>query len=289
MKKIVVFFAFLVVAHVSVSQDRVRLYPAKAPGSESWNWTEAVVEDPRSGRIVYNVVDPELLIFRAPKEKANGTAIVIAPGGAFHILSIDNEGIEVAKRLNELGITAFVLKYRVVHSLTDNPFQELMPLMNDFKKLDEINAPVVEMATMDGIEAMKYVRKRATEYSIDPKKVGFMGFSAGGTLTMSVLLSAPQDQKPNFIAPIYLYGPAVIGHQMPSTSTPIFVAVATDDQLGFVPHSLTLYQKWMTEKMPAELHVYEKGGHGFGIRPHGTTSDHWFSDFENWLRARKLI
>lgn len=284
------FFLLCAVAMQGVfAQEKVRLYPGKAPGSEQWNWTEAVVEDPRSGRIVYNVVDPELLIYRAPKDKANGTSIIVAPGGAFHILSIDNEGIDVAKRLNELGITAFVIKYRVVHSVTNNPFQELMPLMSDFKKLDQINAPVVEMATRDGIEAMKYVQQHAAELAVDATRIGFMGFSAGGTLTMSVLMSAPMELKPNFIAPIYLYGPAVIGNTMPTQQTPIFLAVATDDQLGFVPHSIDLYQKWMTAKMPCELHIFEKGGHGFGIRPKGTSSDQWFSDFENWLRARKLI
>jgi acetyl esterase/lipase len=273
----------------SFAQTKVKLYSGKAPGSESWNWTEGSVDAPDGGRFIYNVVEPELLIYPAPKEKANGTSIIVAPGGAFHILSIDSEGIEVAKFLNSLGITAFVIKYRVVHSITNNPFQELMPLMSDFKKLDEINAPVVEMATKDGIEAMKYVKQHSAEYGIDTKKIGCMGFSAGGTLTMSVMMSAPQELKPNFAAPIYLYGNAVLGNEMPKESTPMFIGVATDDQLGFVPHSITLYNQWFDAKYPVELHIYEKGGHGFGMRKMNTSSDHWISDFENWLRVRELI
>jgi acetyl esterase/lipase len=211
---------------------------------------------------------------------------VVAPGGAFHIISIENEGINVAKWLNERGITAFVLKYRLVKMLTDNPFKELMSLMGDFKKLDSINAPVLEMAKNDGIEAMKYIRSHAKELHIDPSKIGFMGFSAGGTVTMSVMLSAAQEWKPNFIAPIYLYKKAVVGNLMPTKVTPIFVAVASDDQLGLMPHSIQLYEEWNAAKQPAELHVYEKGGHGFGIMKHNTSSDQWSADFENWLKLR---
>ena len=126
MKKVLHIILFVLLFQFSFAQTIVKLYPGKAPGSENWNWKEAVVESP-GGRITYNVVEPELLIFAAPKEKANGTSIIVAPGGAFHILSIDNEGTDVAKWLNTLGVTAFVIKYRVVHSLTDNPFQEFMP------------------------------------------------------------------------------------------------------------------------------------------------------------------
>ncbi|MDI1322051.1 MAG: alpha/beta hydrolase [Algoriphagus sp.] len=271
------------------AQQVISLYQGKAPGSESWNWEEKETTPMPNNRMLYNVVEPTLIVYPAPKDKANGTSVIVAPGGAFHILSIDSEGIEVAKWLNERGITAFVFKYRVVRSLTDNPFQEMMPLMQDFKKLDEINAPVVEMAKNDGIEVMKYVKNNAAEMGLDPNKIGFMGFSAGGTVTISVMLSAPQGLKPNFIAPIYLYANAVLGNEMPEKMTPAFIAVASDDQLGFVPHSIQFYEKWSSAKHPTELHVYEKGGHGFGMEIQNTSSDHWTVDFENWLRGRGFI
>lgn len=290
MKKLVFISLIIVSIQPLLAQSTVKLYPGKAPGSESWNWSEAVTDPATMGmRFVYNVVVPELLVYPAPKDKANGTSVIVAPGGAFHILSIDSEGIEVAQWLNAKGITAFVLKYRLVRSLTDNPFQELMPLMSDSKKLDEINAPVVEMAKNDGIAAMKYVKQHTADYGLDPKKIGFMGFSAGGTVTMSVMMSAPQELKPNFAAPIYLYKHAVVGNEMPKETTPMFIAVATDDQLGFVPHSIELYNQWFAAKQPVELHVYDKGGHGFGMRKNNTSSDHWTVDFENWLRAMKLL
>jgi len=290
MKKVIVLFALVSGLLSAQAQTSVKLYNGKAPGSESWTWTEATTEPGTFGmRFVYNVVEPELLLYPAPKDKANGTSVIVAPGGAFHILSIDSEGIEVAQWLNSKGITAFVLKYRLVHSLTNDPFQELMPLMGDSKKLDEINAPVVVMAKDDGIAAMKYVKQHVADFGLDPKKIGFMGFSAGGTLTMSVMMSAPQELKPNFAAPIYLYKNAVIGNEMPKESTPMFIAVATDDQLGFAPHSIELYNQWYGAKQPVELHVYDKGGHGFGMRKKNTSSDNWTVDFENWLRVMGLL
>lgn len=275
-------------SHAVIAQTVIPLYEGKAPGSYSWDWKEASVMMGKN-TIVYNVVTPTLTYYPAPKEKANGTAVIVAPGGAFHILSMNSEGTEVAKWLNDRGVAAFVLKYRVVRSVTNNPFAELMPLMNDFKKLDSINAPVVVMATADGIQAMQYVRSHAASMYINPMKIGFMGFSAGGTLTMSVAMSAPKEWKPNFVAPIYLYNNAVIGDEMPDKTVPIYIAVASDDQLKFVPQSINLYQKWMKEGHDAELHIFEKGGHGFGMNQQNTSSDFWTASFDNWLQIRGFI
>lgn len=289
MKRISVLCFLLFATFQIQAQNSIKIYNGKAPGSEEWTWTEKVITPQPGNRILYNVSEPELLHFPAPVEKANGTSIIVAPGGAFHILSLDNEGVRIAKWLNELGISAFVLKYRLVKSQTDNPFETLIPLMQDKDKLDSINAPVVELAKNDGIEAMKYVRSNAENLGIDPQKIGFMGFSAGGTVTMSVALSAPEEWKPDFLAPVYLYRKAVLGSQMPLRKTPIFIAVASDDELDFMPHSVSLYQDWFAAGHPSELHVYENGGHGFGFAKKGTSSDQWTADFENWLRIRGLI
>lgn len=283
------FVIFISAVLTAFGQEVIRLYPGKAPGSENWDWVEKETNPFPNNRMLYNVSVPELIHFPAPDSKKTGTSILVAPGGAFHILSIDNEGIKVAEWLNSLGIDAFVLKYRLVKSTTDNPFAELIPLMNNKEKLDSINAPVVEMAKNDGIEAMKYVRGHAESLGLDPGKIGFMGFSAGGTVTMSVMLSAAEKWKPDFIAPIYLYKKAVLGKDMPTKETPIFVAVSTDDGLGFLSHSLELFEDWVAAGQPAELHAYEKGDHGFGMAKKGTTSDHWSKNMEIWLQKRKLI
>ncbi|CAM4205393.1 alpha/beta hydrolase [Cytophagaceae bacterium 50C-KIRBA] len=286
------FLCFLLSLNISFaySQERFSLYSDKAPGSESWDWKEA--ESSSNGfntRLVYNVVEPSITAYFPEKSKANGTSVIVAPGGAFHILSIDSEGIEVAKWLNQRGITAFVLKYRVVHMLSNDPVKELSAKMQDFNKLDAINAPVVELATKDGLMAMEYVRQHAPTWGLNPQKIGFMGFSAGGTLTMSVLQTATEANRPNFVAPIYLYKKAVLGTQIPSTRIPIFIAAASDDNLGLAPHSVELYLEWLKAKQPAELHMYTKGGHGFGMRKMNTPSDHWTVDFEHWLRFHQYI
>lgn len=291
MRKILTLVTFILIASFSFAQETViPLYNGPAPGSESWNWNEAVYTNSLvKANIVYNVSKPTLTAYLPSKAKANGTAVIVAPGGAFHILSIDNEGADVAKWLNERGITAFVLKYRLVKSETADPIKELMPLMSNSEKLDVINASVVEMATQDGLTAVQYVRDHAADYGIKPDKIGFMGFSAGGTLTLSVVQTAPDAARPNFVAPIYAYEKAILGSQIPAVQTPIFIAAASDDDLGFASHSVNIYIKWLTAKQPAELHMYEKGGHGFGMQKKKISSDHWTSDFENWLQSHGYL
>lgn len=272
------------------AQKVIQLYDSKPTGSETWTWNEAVsTKNMFNTEVVYNVSKPTLTAYLPDPLLATGTAIIIAPGGAFHTLSINSEGIDVAKYLNSKGIAAFVLKYRVVHSLTDDPVKEILGKMADFKKLDEENAPVVPLAMADGIAAVQYVRDHAKEMDITPDKIGFMGFSAGGTLTMSVVYNATDANRPNFVAPIYAYEPAVIGSTIPSQKTPIFVAVAGDDQLGLMPNSISIYKKWFDAKQPAELHVYEKGGHGFGMRKQNIPTDTWYERFGEWLKMQGYL
>ncbi|MCU0470167.1 MAG: GDSL-type esterase/lipase family protein, partial [Arcicella sp.] len=161
--------------------------------------------------------------------------------------------------------------------------------MGDFKKLDEENAPIVPLAMADGLAAVQYVRDHAKEMDISPDKIGFMGFSAGGTLTMSVVYNAKDESRPNFVAPIYAYEPAVIGATIPAVKTPIFVAVAGDDQLGMMPMSIDIYKKWFDAKQPAELHIYEKGGHGFGMRKQNLPTDTWYERFGEWLKLQGYL
>jgi acetyl esterase/lipase len=116
-----------------------------------------------------------------------------------------------------------------------------------------------------------------------------MGFSAGGTLTMSVLYTADEASRPNFVAPIYAYERAILGSEVPTARTPIFLAAASDDPLGLAPHSVAIYQKWLEAGQPTELHMYERGGHGFGMRTQGLPSDRWIEAFERWLGEQGLL
>jgi acetyl esterase/lipase len=276
-------FLLLLMATVSVAYAQptvIQLYEGKAPGSESWDWQE------KGNDIVYNVTQPTLTYFPADPATANGTAVIIAPGGAFHLLAFHKEGTDVAKWLNAKGVSAFVLKYRLVRCLTDNPDNELRPLMANRKELDAINAPVIKMAMADGLNAVAYVRSHAAEYKINPNRIGFMGFSAGGTVAMSVIYNAEDSNRPNFIAPIYAYTASAIGSSLPKQTTPAFIVAATDDQLGLASHSVDIYSKWINTKQPAELHLYEKGGHGFGMRKNHIPTDTWIERFGDWLDQR---
>ncbi|SOE23180.1 Acetyl esterase/lipase [Spirosomataceae bacterium TFI 002] len=275
--------------NTAISQQVIKLYDSVPAGSENATWSEQISsENMFNTEVIYNVKEPTITAFLPPKHLNTGTAIIIAPGGGFHILSINSEGNEVAKYLNSIGIAAFVLKYRLAPSLTDDPVKELMSKMGDSKSFDKENEPYIKLALADGLKAVEYVRSHSSQMAIDPSKIGFMGFSAGGTLTMSVAYNGTQKDMPNFIAPIYAYEPAIIGSEVPAAKTPIFISVAGDDQLGMMPMSISIYQKWFNAGQPAELHIYEKGGHGFGMRIQKLPSDTWYKRFGDWLWTHDL-
>lgn len=282
----------VLISPIAQAQQVIRLYEGKAPGSESWTWNEAEnTTNLFNTRVIYNVTTPTLTAYLPNPNLATGTAVVIAPGGAFHTLSIDSEGIDVAKWLTAKGVVAFVLKYRVVRSLTNDPVAELMPKMADKQKLDAENAPVVPLAIADGGRAIEYVRQHAKEFGIQPNRIGLMGFSAGGTVTMGVGFASSRANRPDFLAPIYPYlGAGAIAQQVvPTDAPPLFVCAATDDQLGLAPHSTKLYSDWIAAGRSAELHMYLKGGHGFGMRKQNLPTDTWIDRFGDWLKLNGFL
>jgi acetyl esterase/lipase len=272
----------------AVAEEKViRLYDGPAPGSENWERHE---QESRTNlwktRVVFNVVNPTLTVFQPAPDKSIGTAVVICPGGAFFGLSIDSEGFEVARWLNGKGVTCFVLKYRLVQCQTDDPTRELMTR----GKLDDVVAPIVKLALADGTAAIHYVRKHAQEYGVKPERIGIMGFSAGGTVAASVAFSFTPETRPNFVAPIYLaYHWTIKPGGVPPDAPPIFILAASDDPLGLAPQSVALYQDWTAAKKPAELHLFSKGGHGFGMRKQHLPSDHWMERFADWLEGQGLL
>lgn len=256
----------LVLVGVAKAQKVIQLYPGKAPGSEESTQREKdYFSTVWQTRVITNVSQPTLTVYSPDPANANGTAIIICPGGAFHALSIDSEGIAVAQWLAARGVTAFVLKYRLVPTGEDAT-KELITKMKDLKKLSEETAPVVRLAVADGLAAMSYVRKQAAEFGISPQRIGLMGFSAGGTVTAAVALQYQVESRPDFVAPIYPYMGAVGEMMVPKDAPPIFIAAASDDNLGLAPDSINLYGKWLAAGKPVELHMYSKGGHGFGMR-----------------------
>ncbi|MCI0486470.1 MAG: alpha/beta hydrolase [Blastocatellia bacterium] len=148
---------------------------------------------------------------------------------------------------------------------------------------------IIPLAVADGFAAVSYVRKHATELGVSPTRIGLMGFSAGGTVTASIALNYAAENRPDFVAPVYAYMGAVKETAVPKDAPPLFVVAATDDQLGLAPDSINLYKMWMAAKKPSEIHIYSKGGHGFGMRKQSLPSDRWIERFGDWLEAQGLL
>lgn len=280
-----------ILTNVAQAQKVIRLYPGAAPGSEHWKHQEKEYFSAIwNTQVVTNVVNPTLTVFSPEPSKANGTAVIICPGGGFHALSINSEGVDVAKWLAARGVTAFVLKYRLVPTGEDG-VKEVMAKMGGGSRVnvDAANVDVVPLAAADGLAAMSYVRQHAAEFAVNANRIGFMGFSAGGTVTTSVAFQYSAENRPDFVAPIYVYLGAVKPAEVPKDAPPMFIVAATDDQLGLAPDSVKLYSQWIAAKKPAEMHLYSKGGHGFGMKKQNLPSDQWIDRFGDWLGLQGLL
>jgi len=263
--------------------EPIRLYEGVAPGSEGWtNVERRYPSESWNTEVVTNVVVPTLVPVH-PSVAANGTAVVIAPGGGFFGLSIESEGFGVAERLTAAGFMAFVLQYRLVPGGHD-PVAELSEraLAGDSSVYDDM-AAVAPLAGADGEAAMRLVRARADEFGIDPNRVGFMGFSAGGNVAVRVAYSPDPAARPNFVAPIYATTRGIDLGDPPAGSGPMFLVVASDDELGLTSDSIGLYERWRAAELPVELHAYARGGHGFGMRTQHLPSDTWIDRFLDWV------
>lgn len=232
---------------------------------------------------VRNTVTAALVPVLPEPGRATGTALVVAPGGAFMTLSWDSEGMSVARALADRGIAAFVLKYRVDPTPRDWPaFGKVMSarMTNWVGKPGEgLRITTPAYATADGIAALALVRARAAQWRVDPARVGMIGFSAGARTTLRVVLDAPAGGRPAFAAMIY---PPMEPVKVPADAPPAFVAMAADDPLsGRAGYGLI--QSWIDARRPVEFHLFQKGGHGFGLGRPGTTTQEWIDGLLRWL------
>ena len=290
MKHIIISFLFLAFAHAGFAQKVLTIWPGAAPGSESWKGQEqedssSIPGDP----LTYNIVTPVLTFFPASPSTANGTSVIICPGGSFCYLHIKTEGTDVARWLNKKGVSAFVLKYRVVHSETNHPMLEKNERMKDTANARRLLTPVVPMGIADAKQALAYVRKHAGELGISPDRIGIIGFSAGGTLATASAFDYTTDNRPDFVAPVYPYVPPFLPMTVQKDAPPLFITAATDDELHLVPMSIDLYSKWLAAGHSAEIHIYSKGGHGFGMNQQNQPSDSWIDRFGDWLQVQGLL
>jgi len=265
----------------------IPLYPAAAaPSTVGEDWGTI-----GGHRVVRNVTVPTLTAFLPDPAKATGAAVIVAPGGAFAILAYDHEGTMVAKWLADRGVAAFVLKYRLDPTPHDVAgFTAAMGArMGEVMKRKSANgAPLVfpaeVLAQADGSAALRLVRARAAEWKIDPKRVGFVGFSAGGMTAANVATAPDPLDRPDFVGVIY----GASRRPAPADAPPAFFAVAADDPL-LGEATVPMFDSWRAAHRPAELHVYERGDHGFGMMHKGLTSDHWIDEFYGWMDMRGLL
>ena len=224
-----------------------------------------------------NVTEATLTPFLPDPAKATGAGVIVAPGGGFRTLSMQNEGWDVAKALADRGIAAFVLKYRLNQTPASiEEFSRQAPPRPRTSFTERMANLGPQLA--DASAAFALVRARSGEWKVDPKRIGMVGFSAGAMLTMATTLGGG-DAKPAFIGDIY--GP-LESVTVPANAPPMFAAIAADDPL-FAGRGMGLIDSWMAAKKPVEFHLYGQGGHGFGMYPKETTSTGWFDAFYKWI------
>jgi acetyl esterase/lipase len=259
----------------------VPLWPGPAPGSEDWNYPETVtLQPPDSTRRITNVTRPTLTIFLPEASLANGTAIIICPGGGFRWLSFDNEGTILARWLNAQGVAAFVLKYRVMRTRDSGE--------RDSGEVALRSKAIVPLAVADGQRAVSLVRSRAAEWHLAKDRIGILGFSAGGHVAVAVSMHHDDTSRPDFAAFIYPGTPEELNP--PADAPPMFLAQADDDKsVPPADHAIRIYQAWKKAGLSAEMHIFARGGHGFGMRKSGLPAESWTDRFRDWLGAQGLL
>ena len=259
----------------------ITLWPEGAPGTKDWEYPEQENLLPPDLRVIRNVSQPTLTAYLPPDSIANGTAIIVCPGGAFHFLSIDLEGTRVAHWLNQRGIAAFVLKYRLIQT-GDNFPAVVWESIQDQEKMLQLIETVRPMITADGQQAVRLVRQQAAGWGLEPDRIGMMGFSAGANVTANVALQHDASSRPDFAGVIY--SAPVKELPVPPDAPPLFLLCAADDDMASAA-SLSLYSNWKNAGKPVELHIYAQGGHGFGMNTQNLPSDSWIERFVDWIKS----
>jgi endo-1,4-beta-xylanase len=262
--------------------EEIKLWPNGAPGSEGVTDQEVFTPNPANPKLPKNfklVHYPSIYAFLPPADKATGMAMVIAPGGGHSQLVIDKEGWDIAAWLNSHGIAAFVVKYRLARA-------------------PGARYTVLDHALADTTRAMRLVRSRAKEWNVDPKRVGFIGFSAGGE--MAALMETRfdrgngqspdpierQSSRPDFSVIVYPgFKPGEI--TVPKDAPPAFLVCADDDR-SHVVTTVNLYLDLQKQNISSEMHIYAAGAHGFGIKPSNLPVATWPDRLLAWLADRKL-
>ena len=252
----------------------LNIWPGVAPGSESWKQKEITIDNTPVGTVIMDVVTPTITAYLPDRSKATGTGVIIAPGGAFLALTMSLEGADLAKWLQQRGIAAFVLKYRTVEKKSEGIPAGL--------NLDTAG----RYGMADGIQALKVVRQHAREWRVDPNRVGFLGFSAGAMVASAALVQSDSAARPSFVGLLY-GGPFGKMPAVPAHLPPVFMAWAQDDPVA-LETATRFHDALIAAGNKPEAHIFNSGGHGFGMRQQEKSSDHWIDEFYYWLESLGL-
>ena len=276
----------------AASAPEIPLYPGAAPGSEAWDWAERTVTA-HGMPIAHDVVRPVLLHYPADRNKSVGTAVIVAPGGGFRALMMSYEGVDVARRLNTMGVDAFVLKYRLIYTGPRTAEDDPRPapksataerprkftLKGDYK--GQAGQDVAALASDDGRRAVRLLRERAEDFGFRPDRVGMIGFSAGGRVTSEAVFG-PAETRPDFAG--LIYGPGDV-QEAPKPTPPLFIAAAADDARA-AAGSIELFSAWRQAKGPAELHIFQTGA--ARVREQGGARTITWTDSRNGSRSTRF-
>ena len=263
--------------------DAIALYQGVAPGSRTSDLGEVWNRMGNGQRAVRNVTRPTITPFLPDPANATGAAVIVVPGGAFKMVSMDNEGWPVAKWFADHGVAAFVLKYRLnetpadTRKFTDEYWALFSGILSGRGSMPELKEP---RATQDALQALNMVSSNAARWNVDPDRIGMIGFSAGAMATLSAATAPGGGVRPAFIG--YIYGP-MVPVSVPADAPPMFAALALNDRL-FGRQGFGIVESWQKAGRPVELHAYEKGDHGFGMGRSGTTSALLMDQFLAWVR-----
>jgi len=280
-----------------------RIWPDNGvpPGSERRTWRERTTQVPWMDvpqLYTRNVVVPTVTVHRPAAGRGNGTAMIVAPGGGFHFLLVQQEGHDMARWITQLGVTVLVLKYRLMRTPDDDA------LMSEFRSNllkrvpwpDDAEPPLSERMPLadfrplvadDGRQAILFARANAKDLGIDPAKVGIVGYSAGGGVAIGAAMQHDAETRPAFAVGIYPWWPRDL--PVPPNAPPLFLAMADDDKLVDPLLTTQLNDAWHNAGASVELHSFADGGHGFAMNRHGHLSDIWTKLLENWLRLHGFL
>jgi acetyl esterase/lipase len=231
-----------------------------------------------------NISVPEMSLYKAEGGSITDKAVIICPGGGLFFSAYEKEGTKLALKLALNGITAIVLKYRTYprkgsviewsKTLWDKPQMEI-----DSAKM------ILPFSSKDALSAIEEIRINAKKYKINPNKIGLMGFSAGGAVTMESAYTSTSRNQPNFIATIYPWMDIVDKQKVPLNKPPVFVSCANDDPFKLAASSVKIYQDWILAGAKAELHMFSNGGHGYGMNKIDAPVDRWSQLLIDWILA----